>query len=221
MNHSKTILILPSILLITLPLLATTGRCEEIRSKQTGTQQENVIYRESLALVEARDYKSAIKSITSYLKENNTSPEAYFLRGKSYHELGILDKASADYKKSIELDPRSSYKAHNNNGLIYGEINSYELAIESFTKAIKANPKSKEAYNNRGVAKAASGDTNGAVKDFSKSINIDNTYLEPLLNRSFVYEMKGQLDKACSDWKAAGKMGSKNARIWHQYQCRS
>ena len=219
MNSSKVIL-LSSVFLITLPFRSIEAS-PEIQSKESSNLKENALYRESLALVEARDFKSAIKSITSYLKENDSSPEGYFLRGKSYHELGILDKASADYKKAIELDPPSSHKAHNNNGLIYGEIKSFELAIESFTKAIKVNPRSKEAYNNRGVAKAASGDTNGAVKDFSKSINMDNTYLEPLLNRSFVYEMKGQLDKACSDWKAAGKMGSKNARIWHKYQCRS
>ena len=221
MNYSKTILLLPSLLLATLPLLAIRGESEEIRSNKVGSQQENVLYRESLALVEAKDYQSAIKSITSYLRKNSASSEGYFLRGKSYHELGILDKASADYKKSIDLDPPSSYKAHNNNGLIHGENKSFDLAIESFTKAIKANPQSKEAYNNRGVAKAASGDTNGAVKDFSKSINIDNTYLEPILNRSFVYEMKGQLDKACSDWKTAGRMGSRDARTWHRYQCRS
>ena len=77
------------------------------------------------------------------MKKDTSSHHAYFLRGRSYHELGILDKANADYKKAIEINPSSSYKSYNNSGLIYGELKSFELAKKSFTKAIKVNPKQK------------------------------------------------------------------------------
>ena len=184
------------------------------------SQAENPLYRESLALIEARDYQSAINSLTSFLNKNPSSDEAFFLRGKAYHELGKIAEASSDYKKAIELNP-SSYKAYNNEGLIYGQLKKFELATKSFTKAIANNPQPKEAYNNRGVARAASGDPSGAIDDFTKSIALDNKYLEPVLNRSFVFEMQGKLNKACQDWQTAGRMGSVDAQIWHKAQCKA
>ena len=78
----------------------------------------------------------------------------------------------------------------------------------------------KEAFNNRGVAKAASGDPNGAIIDFTSSIKIDKTYLEPVLNRSFVLEMQGKLDQACEDWKTASQLGSRDAQTWLKAQCK-
>ena len=220
MIFSRKILI-AALSTLALPLLIQSKGIAETQRIESINQNKNVLYRESLALFEARDYKSAIQSLTNYLEKDTSSHHAYFLRGRCYHELGILDKANADYKKAIEINPSSSYKSYNNSGLIYGELKSFELAKKSFTKAIKVNPQAKEAYNNRGVAKAASGDTNGAIKDFTKSIKIDQNYLEPVLNRSFVFEMQGKLNKACSDWKKASRMGSRDATTWHKFQCKN
>ena len=214
-------ILLAALSTLALPLLIQSKGIAETQRIESINQNKNVLYRESLALFEARDYKSAIQSLTNYLEKDSSSHHAHFLRGRCYHELGILDKANADYKKAIEINPSSSYKSYNNSGLIYGELKSFELAKKSFTKAIKVNPQAKEAYNNRGVAKAASGDTNGAIRDFTKSINIDRNYLEPVLNRSFVFEMQGKLSKACSDWKKASRMGSRDATTWHKFQCKN
>ena len=216
---SKTAL-LTLLLFCTSPFLTKNAAFSETATNLSSSQAKNPLYRESLALIEARDYQSAVKSLTSFLDKNPSSDEAYFLRGKAYHELGMISEASSDYKKAIELNP-SSYKAYNNEGLIYGQLKKFELATKSFTKAIANNPQPKEAYNNRGVARAASGDPNGAIDDFTKSIALDKKYLEPVLNRSFVFEMQGNLNKACQDWQTAGRMGSVDAQIWHKAQCKA
>jgi len=200
-------------------LLCEASAIAETKSNIPKNQPKNLLYRESLAFIEAKDYKAAVNSLTTFLIENSSSEEAYFFRGKAFHELGILNKASSDYIQAIKLNPKF-YRAHNNLGLIYGQAKRFDLAIKSFTKAISTNPQPKEAYNNRGVAKAATGDSKGAISDFTESINIDNGYLEPLLNRSFVFEMVGKLDKACEDWKAASLKGSRDANAWHKAQCK-
>ena len=212
--------LLALLLVFTAPALVKNQAFAETTTNLPSSQAENPLYRESLALIEARDYQSAINSLTSFLNKNPSSDEAFFLRGKAYHELGKIAEASSDYKKAIELNPLS-YKAYNNEGLIYGQLKKFELATKSFTKAIANNPQPKEAYNNRGVARAASGDPSGAIDDFTKSIALDNKYLEPVLNRSFVFEMQGKLNKACQDWQTAGRMGSVDAQIWHKAQCKA
>ena len=198
---------------------AGIGVLAETSSNNSAGQLRNPLYREGLALIEARDYKSAVDSLTLFLEENPSSDKGYHLRGKAYHEIGSLDKASVDYNQAIKLNTES-YKSYNNLGLIYGRIKKFELAKKTFSKAIKINPQPKEALNNRGVAKAATGDPSGAINDFTKSIEIDEKYLEPLLNRSFVLEMQGELKRACDDWEQASLLGSKNAKIWHKSQCK-
>ena len=217
-NLSKAFLT-HTLLLISVQLFGATTLTAEAQSNTQKKQTENLLYRESLAFIEARDYNAAINSLTKFLLENTSSSEGYFLRGKAFHELNILDKASSDYNQAIQINPES-FKSHNNLGLIHGQNKEFDLAKKSFTKAIRTNPQSKESFNNRGVAKAATGDSAGAIRDFTKSIQIDGQYLEPLLNRSFVYEMQGKLDKACNDWNVASLIGSQNAKIWHENQCK-
>ena len=212
-------LLTSSLLFSAMQLSGATAVTAETQSNTSKKPTENLLYRESLAFIEAKDYKAAVNSLTKFLLENTSSSEGYFLRGKAFHELNVLDKASSDYNQSIKINPES-FKSHNNLGLIYGQNKKFDLAKKSFTKAISTNPQSKEAFNNRGVARAATGDSYGAISDFTQSIQIDGQYLEPLLNRSFVYEMQGKLDKACDDWKAASLIGSRNAKIWHKAQCK-
>ena len=217
LNPSKAIALF-SLLFFAHPL-TEIGALAESNRNNSPSLLKDPLYREGLALIEARDYKSAVDSLTLFLKENPSSGNAYYLRGKAYHELGTLDKASADYNQATKLNPKS-YKSYNNLGLIYGRIKKFDLAKKTFTKAIEVNPQPKEALNNRGVAKAATGDPNGAINDFTKSIEIDAKYIEPLLNRSFVLEMQGKLKRACNDWEKASLLGSKDAKLWHKSQCR-
>ena len=212
-------ILLPSLIFFTFLSLGESV-CAQTQNKIPPHQLKDPLYREALAFIEARDYQSAIKSLVLFLEKNPSSDEGFFLRGKAYHELGILDKASGDYTKSIELNS-SAFKALNNKGLIYGQLRRFDLAIKSFTTAISINPQHKESYNNRGVAKVANGDPNGAIKDFTMSIKISDSYLAPVLNRSFVFDMQGKTKEACKDWKTASHMGSRDAQIWFKEQCKN
>ena len=175
------------------------------------------LYRESLALIEAKDYKSAIKKLSLFLEKHEyRMKDTFFAASLTTNSIFWIKLVPTT--QSVKLNP-SYDKAHNNRGLIYGQLRRFDLATNSFTKAIEINPQLKEAYNNRGVARAATGDKKNAIKDFTKSIELDKSYIEPRLNRSFVLEMEGELNKACEDWKIASRMGSRDAQIWLKAQC--
>ena len=53
-----------------------------------------------------------------------------------YEEMGELDKALADYSKTIEISPKWPI-AYNNRGYVYLKQKNYNLAKKDFEKAIE------------------------------------------------------------------------------------
>jgi tetratricopeptide (TPR) repeat protein len=55
------------------------------------------------------------------------------------------------YDRAIESDP-TNYKAFNNKGIVFRNLNKFKEAIECYDQAIKLNPNYKLAINNRNYA---------------------------------------------------------------------
>ena len=86
-----------------------------------------------------------------YTRAIDLNPKAdfYFQRGFIYHSENKLDLAEADYNASLKLD--SNYGSTLTNlGLIQSKRGSNIEAIDSYTRAIQANPQDPISYNNRG-----------------------------------------------------------------------
>jgi tetratricopeptide (TPR) repeat protein len=77
----------------------------------------------------------------------------------------------------------------------------YEEALVDFDKALSINPQAKKAYLNRAIAKKKLTDYDGAIADLA------------YFNRALIYEMLGQADKACADYKAALKQNLPMAAV--------
>lgn len=63
------------------------------------------------------------------------NPEAYFYRGDAYQKQGLCDKAIADYKKAISLDP-GYLEAYINRSYTFKKKNLREEAIADFQKQL-------------------------------------------------------------------------------------
>ena len=69
--------------------------------------------------------------------------------GGAYSDKGKFDLAIADYKKALEINPKSA-EAYNNRGNAYFSKGKFDQAIADFNKALEINPRYAEAYYNRG-----------------------------------------------------------------------
>ena len=79
-----------------------------------------------------------------------------------------LDDIAADYRKVLELSPRTPV-AYFNLGNIYFEMEDYDLATEAYNKAIELKPDFGEAYYNRGYISLRNGHRGAGIADLSKA----------------------------------------------------
>ena len=137
-----------------------------------------------------------------------------------------LDKAISDFNKAIELNPMSA-EAYYRRGNAYeykafseffkdfsfplGDLKSAEAlaytdkAISDFNKAIELNPEYPEAYASRGPLYSLKGQSDKAKADRNKAMEI-------FYWRAISYELKGQYEKACIEYRTACLwLGSKAA----------
>ena len=88
---------------------------------------------------------------------------------------------------------------HNNRGLVYRDEGNYDLAIESFTKAIELNPDFAKAYANRAATYQCKGLFDRAIADHTKALELKPDHPEAYVNRGAAYGEQGDYDRAIAD----------------------
>lgn len=154
-------------------------------------------------------------------------------RGSGYFNLGNDQQALKDYKNAIAINP-NDYKTYQDRGAIYKSQKQYSKAIEDYTMAIAVNPNDYDAYLNRGLVyygmgmeqvferakvdrynpnKIQSFDT--AILDYNKAIAINQSRYNAYAARGLAYILKGQPDKAMTDFEKAMSVTPKDdTKAW-------
>ena len=118
-----------------------SSRWDSPQDKQAKAQME---YETGYRYLKAGDYKKAIKSFESVLKENPSHALAYSNMGYSYRKLRHYDKAIELYGKALMLDPKLA-EAHEYMGEAYLEMGNIAEAKQHLTILEKLDPKLAEA----------------------------------------------------------------------------
>jgi len=154
--------------------------------------------------LKAVSYVASIENYTELIKAKPDSEEAYFKRGELYlvranlnHYINaintflkerivsldlnrqksaeIFQKASEDFKKTVQLNPTFSdaeYQLSLSQGLFYFQSDNLKKAVLSLTKTIQLNPNNFDAYYQRGRLLINLKDYSLAFEDFTKVIQI-------------------------------------------------
>uniref|UniRef100_H0X0Z6 Uncharacterized protein n=2 Tax=Otolemur garnettii TaxID=30611 RepID=H0X0Z6_OTOGA len=80
-------------------------------------------------------------------------------------------------------------------GLCYMEEGNLQMAIDSFTKAVKANPELAECFYQRGLCKVKLHKDN-SILDFNRAITLNPKHYQAYLSRVAFYGSKGRYSKA-------------------------
>jgi tetratricopeptide (TPR) repeat protein len=104
--------------------------------------------------------------------------------------------------EAIRLDPFSS-AWFSNRGLVYDELQEYDLAIRDYSEALRRDPRDPSTYHNRGRAYKAKKDYEPAIRDYGVAISLDPTWSDAYFNRANVYKAKREYERAINDYSDA------------------
>ncbi len=91
----------------------------------------------------------------------------------------------------------------------------FDLAIDSYSNAIRGGQRTVSVYNNRAFAFWSKGETNRAIADYDEALRVDPENIVALANRAVAYNFRGDYDLAIKDLDRALKLEPKNADVWN------
>lgn len=145
-----------------------------------------------------------IAACTRMIEKGGQSPRdlasAYRFRAVAYGRQKEKEKADADLKEAMRIDPATAAFSRGFAGLLEGDT---DAAISEFSKAIKADPGNADIYNARGVAYLRKGDADRAVVDYSQALKLDPGSAPALSNRGRFYLNRDNPELALADLNEA------------------
>jgi Flp pilus assembly protein TadD len=89
--------------------------------------------------IDAKDFRSALKSLTKAVQEKPKDADAQTMLGYSYRKLGTFDKSMEHYQMALKIDSNHR-SAHEYLGELYLEINQPANAEKQLQALKKACP---------------------------------------------------------------------------------
>lgn len=164
-------------------------------------------YRENVKGQEAlnrRDYKTAIKIFTETLDSgklaDNWIAPTLHLRGRAFRLSRQPEKAIADYQAAVSKDPKldsSWYEL----ALIYRNRDSFDKAIDAYSKAIDIKPDNHFYWYGRCEARLFINKLKEAETDCQKALGLKSDYVPALSSLGRVYEDQKQKQKALETYR--------------------
>uniref|UniRef100_A0A8C6W6P1 Tetratricopeptide repeat domain 6 n=1 Tax=Nannospalax galili TaxID=1026970 RepID=A0A8C6W6P1_NANGA len=156
---------------------------------------------------------------------NRPEIATYALLAKAQMKAKKTKEAVRIFKKALEIYAHSDKGPHAtaisadclyNLGLCYMEEGSLQMAFDSFTKSVKANPEFAEAFYQRGLCKIKLNRDN-SILDFNRAITLNPKHYQSYLSRVAYYGLKGRYSKAILNCNEAIRLYPESV---HAYICR-
>ncbi|XP_064221796.1 tetratricopeptide repeat protein 6 [Aotus nancymaae] len=153
---------------------------------------------------------------------NRTDMTMYALLAKVQMKAKRTKEAVRTLKKALDVISHSD-KGPNataisadclyNLGLCYMEEGNLQMAFDSFTKAVKANPDFAESFYQRGLCKAKL-HKDSSILDFNCAITLNPKHYQAYLSRVAFYGLKGRYSKAILNCNMAMKIYPDSVRAY-------
>lgn len=162
------------------------------------------------SLFENGEYEQAVKVYTDLLATDPENTSYLYNRGRSFEELGILNKAKADFEKIIKVDPKHINSFLSLSKIAYEE-KRYSKALIHASTAVKQNENSAKAHFLSARAAHQLGYADQALEFYNNAISIDRSYGEAFLYRGALKVGKSRFKSACEDFKRAKALDTEGA----------
>ena len=117
----------------------------------------------------------------------------YFSRGNAYLNLGVYDRALADFDVVTKANPNFS-GPFNSRGVAFLRQKQLDRAIAEFDQATRLSPNDPVAFSNRGDAYRDMGRFDRALQDYNAAIAINPKWINAYFGRAATWQQKANSD---------------------------
>jgi tetratricopeptide (TPR) repeat protein len=170
-------------------------------------------YHLGMAYKEKGDGPNAVRAFERAKQQKAwKDPEFFNSSGLAYNEVKQYDKAIADFKQAIVLDPKLE-EAYNNLGLTYCDAGMLDESIKTLNDAIKLNPKTDKPYYNMGNTYAKAGDYNKAIEWYTKAVALNKDYSDAYNNIGNSFAAMKDYTHAIENYKKVIEIDPNNSKV--------
>jgi len=119
-----------------------------------------------------------------------------------HFQAGDFQQAEDTCKDILKVQPDDADALHLL-GIIYYQLNNYDVAIQYIRKALQFSPSDPDAYYDLGNALHEKGELDEAITYYQKALHFDPNFIEAYNNLGFALQDKGQLDEAITCYQKA------------------
>jgi eukaryotic-like serine/threonine-protein kinase len=120
------------------------------------------------------DFAASVREFEEAIRLNpNYAIAHHWFGGSTLPALGQFDRANAEAKRALELDPLSLVMIIDA-GTVYWITGRYQEAVAQCRKAIEIDPRNYTAHWQLGQALECIGDLRGAIAEYEKSTQLDD-----------------------------------------------
>jgi tetratricopeptide (TPR) repeat protein len=195
------------------------------------------------ALRNKGDPEGAIRNFEIVLKSSPDDPEVHYQLGQALRQQGKLDDAIREFETALRLNAeyqdayyilgqtlRQSAAARRPRNAVPGESpavagllkdgsralagGDITAALELFTEAVSADPKSAAAHTARGFALGRARDLTGAIASFQKAIELNPDLADAHYNLGAAYWYSGEKAKAATELEEAIRLNPAAAEAY-------
>lgn len=122
---------------------------------------------------------------------------------------------------AIECDSLYSKAYYERARLLMRHSDDEEATLKDINKSIELDPGHPGIYTIRGTIELANDDFLAAIRTFDRAIEMDVNDVHAYFNRGVAQYNIGLNDKACEDWRIAGKLGNYDAFNYITRYCKN
>ena len=159
--------------------------------------------------IELQDFKGAIHTYSSILKQDSASQEALIGRAEAKLLLNDYFGSIQDLSTAIKYHPSS--KGYFSRGKSKSKLLDYRGAINDFNKALQLDKQNQNIILDRGKAQLALKSYEESISDFTKLIELNPSNKDAFYLRGLIKVYQGKKEEGCLDLSHAGELGDEEA----------
>jgi Flp pilus assembly protein TadD len=165
--------------------------------------------------IESGQPDSALATIESVLKIDETSSEAYRLQGRAHDARAESAAAVRSYHEALSLDPEDVWSM-NNLGLSLIHQGAFDDALRPLARAVELEPGVATFQNNLGMALERTGQFTAAADAYRAAVSIDSTFGKASSNLQRVASLKQDPKTPTLDLKVLSQQFQQLIRDWNE-----